>query len=97
MAADTSTADAGQAPGPVSGPSRHGFQDADAVLPQYHIEAQTSLVERPLRALKFGEAGPTELSALTAAGIALFAITLIVNFGASAVVARSRSGAGTEI
>ncbi|GEO97726.1 amylo-alpha-1,6-glucosidase [Methylobacterium haplocladii] len=33
-----------------------GFQDADEALPQYHIEAQTSLVERPLRALKYGEA-----------------------------------------
>ncbi|TXM94150.1 amylo-alpha-1,6-glucosidase [Methylobacterium sp. WL116] len=33
-----------------------GFQDADEVLPQYHIEAQTSLVDRPLRSLKFGEA-----------------------------------------
>ncbi len=33
-----------------------GFQDADDVLPPYHIEAQTSLVERPLRSLKFGEA-----------------------------------------
>lgn len=33
-----------------------GFQDADDVLPTYHIEAHTSLVERPLRALKFGEA-----------------------------------------
>ena len=33
-----------------------GFQDADEVLPPYHIEAQTSLTERPLRALKYGEA-----------------------------------------
>ncbi len=33
-----------------------GFQDADEHLPQYHIEAQASLVERPLRALKYGEA-----------------------------------------
>ncbi|MGV7030324.1 amylo-alpha-1,6-glucosidase [Methylobacterium symbioticum] len=32
-----------------------GFQDADEVLPPYHIEAQTSLTERPLRALKYGE------------------------------------------
>ncbi|GJD96797.1 amylo-alpha-1,6-glucosidase [Methylobacterium iners] len=38
------------------GRSPLGFQDADEVLPQYHIEAQTSLVERPLRSLKFGEA-----------------------------------------
>ena len=33
-----------------------GFQDADESLPQYHIEAQASLVERPLRSLKYGEA-----------------------------------------
>ncbi|MEE7478033.1 amylo-alpha-1,6-glucosidase [Methylobacterium hispanicum] len=32
-----------------------GFQDADEVLPPYHIEAHTSLTERPLRSLKFGE------------------------------------------
>ena len=37
-------------------PLGRGFQDADEVLPTYHIEAQTSLVERPLRSLKFGEA-----------------------------------------
>ena len=36
--------------------SKTGFQDADEALPQYHIEAQASLVERPLRALKYGEA-----------------------------------------
>ena len=47
-------------PGRVDTPGRaqiaRGFQDADEVLPTYHIEAQTSLVERPLRSLKFGEA-----------------------------------------
>ncbi len=36
------------------------------------------------------------LSALMAAGLALFAITLVVNFIASYFVARSRSGAGSE-
>ncbi|SFL29728.1 glycogen debranching N-terminal domain-containing protein [Methylorubrum salsuginis] len=36
--------------------AKAGFQDADEALPQYHIEAQASLVERPLRALKYGEA-----------------------------------------
>jgi phosphate transport system permease protein len=35
-------------------------------------------------------------SALMAAGLALFALTLIVNFGASAIVARSRSGAESD-
>jgi phosphate transport system permease protein len=46
-----------------------------------------------LIALKFGAASPFELSALFAAGLALFLLTLVVNFGASAVIARTRSGA----
>jgi glycogen debranching enzyme len=55
MAAEDMTAKAH--PAASQAPQRvHGFQDADEVLPQYHIEAQTSLVERPLRSLKFGEA-----------------------------------------
>ena len=36
------------------------------------------------------------ISALMAAGLALFALTLVVNFGASAIVARSRSGAESD-
>src|SRR4051812_37447601 len=55
MAAEDMTAKAH--PAASQAPQRvHGFQDADEVLPQYHIEAQTSLVDRPLRSLKFGEA-----------------------------------------
>jgi len=50
-----------------------------------------------LIALKFGEASGLSLSALMAAGLALFIVTLIVNFLASIVVARSRSGAGVDI
>ena len=45
---------------------------------------------------RFGEASGFELSALMAAGLALFVVTLIVNFAASAIVARSRSGAESE-
>ena len=37
------------------------------------------------------------IPALMAAGLTLFAVTLIVNFFASIIVARSRSGAGVEI
>ncbi|CAA2100054.1 hypothetical protein MBUL_00478 [Methylobacterium bullatum] len=55
MAANTSTATTQDGPGSTKGLGQ-GFQDADEVLPQYHIEAQTSLVERPLRSLKYGEA-----------------------------------------
>ncbi len=46
-----------------------------------------------LIALRYGEASDFALSALMAAGLVLFLITLAVNFTASSVVARSRSGA----
>ena len=51
-----------------------------------------------LIALRFGEASSTYgIPALMAAGLTLFVLTLIVNFLASLVVARSRSGKGVEI
>ena len=37
------------------------------------------------------------ISALMAAGLTLFVMTLLVNAAASAIVARSRSGSATEI
>jgi phosphate transport system permease protein len=46
---------------------------------------------------RFGEASGSELSALMAAGLVLFLITLVVNFAAAALVARSRSGAESEV
>lgn len=46
-----------------------------------------------LIALRYGEASDFGLSALMAAGLVLFVITLIINFTASSIVARSRSGA----
>jgi phosphate transport system permease protein len=49
-----------------------------------------------LIALRYGEANPFEMSALMAAGLVLFLITMAINFGASIIVARSRSGAATE-
>ncbi|GAA1743693.1 phosphate ABC transporter permease subunit PstC [Aeromicrobium alkaliterrae] len=49
-----------------------------------------------LVALRFNEASEFELSALMAAGLALFLMTLVINFGASMVIARSRSGAESE-
>lgn len=69
--------------------------------PSYKI--QTNLLEpggatvASTIALEFGEADGFGRSALMAAGLALFAVTLIVNMGASAVVSRSRSGSGVEI
>lgn len=50
-----------------------------------------------LIALKFGEASGLSLSALMAAGLSLFVLTLTVNFLASIIVSKSRSGAGVDI
>lgn len=50
-----------------------------------------------LIALRFGEAKQVGLSALMAAGLSLFVLTLVVNALASIVVGRSRSGKGVEI
>jgi phosphate transport system permease protein len=49
-----------------------------------------------LIALRWGEASPFSLAALMAAGLALFALTLVVNFVASAVINRTRSGQMSE-
>lgn len=49
-----------------------------------------------LIALRYGEASGFGLSALMAAGLALFAVTLVVNFTASSFVAKSRSGSSSE-
>jgi phosphate transport system permease protein len=50
-----------------------------------------------LIALRYSEASSFGLSALMAAGLTLFAMTLVVNFIASGFVARSRSGASSEV
>lgn len=50
-----------------------------------------------LIALRYGEASEFALSALMAAGLVLFLITLVINFAASSIVARSRSGAESEV
>ena len=62
----------------------------------WHILETGSNSVSSLIALRYGDASSFGLSALMAAGLALFTLTLIVNFGASAVVARSRSGATSE-
>jgi phosphate transport system permease protein len=48
-------------------------------------------------AASFGDSGGIALSALLAAGLVLFILTLLVNTLASTIVQRSRSGAGVEI
>lgn len=59
------------------------------------LEAGSNSVSS-LIALRFGESSGFGLSALMAAGLALFAMTLAVNFTAAGFVARSRSGASSE-
>jgi phosphate transport system permease protein len=44
-----------------------------------------------------GESSPFGRSALLAAGLSLFVLTLVVNFFETNIVSRSRSGAATEI
>jgi len=63
---------------------------------QPHIlQAGTGSVSA-LIANHYGAATAFDMAGLMAAGLALFLLTLIVNFAASAIVARSRSGAVSE-
>jgi phosphate transport system permease protein len=64
---------------------------------QPHILQNGTSSISSLIALRYSEATPFEVSALMAAGLALFALTLIVNFIAARIVARSRSGALSEV
>jgi phosphate transport system permease protein len=64
------------------------------VIQPHILQAGASSVSS-LIALRYGEATPFAMSALMAAGLALFLMTLVVNFAASSIVARSRSGQGT--
>jgi phosphate transport system permease protein len=63
---------------------------------QPHILQNGGSTVSALIALRYGESTNFGGSALFAAGLALFILTLIINFAAGAVVARSRSGAGSE-
>ncbi len=49
-----------------------------------------------LIALRYNEASAFEISGLMAAGLALFLITLVVNFIASSIISRSRSGSQSD-
>ena len=60
------------------------------------LEIGTNTVSA-LIAGRFGEATDAQLSALLTAGLVLFIATLVVNTLAALVVARSRSGAGTDL
>ena len=63
---------------------------------QPHILQNGTSSVSSLIALRYAEATPFAVSALMAAGLALFAMTLLVNFGAAMIVSRSRSGAVSE-
>ncbi|MFD8420562.1 phosphate ABC transporter permease subunit PstC [Streptomyces sp. NPDC059466] len=65
------------------------------VIQPHILQNGTSSVSS-LIALRYGEASPLGMSALMAAGLALFLMTLVVNFAASSIVARSRSGATSD-
>ena len=60
---------------------------------QPHILQTGSNSVSSLIALHYGDSSTFGMSALMAAGLALFLMTLVVNFTASSIVARSRSGA----
>jgi len=62
----------------------------------FHILEAGSNSVSVLIASRYNEASDLELSGLFAAGLVLFALTLLVNFTASWFVARSRSGASSE-
>jgi phosphate transport system permease protein len=63
---------------------------------QPHILQNGANSVSALIALRYGEASKFATSALMAAGLVLFLLTLMVNFGAASIVARSRSGAVSE-
>ncbi|WP_317452553.1 phosphate ABC transporter permease subunit PstC [Streptomyces sp. CBMA29] len=63
---------------------------------QPHILQTGSNSVSSLIALHYGDSSDFGMSALMAAGLALFLLTLVVNFTASTIVARSRSGSLSE-
>jgi phosphate transport system permease protein len=63
---------------------------------QPHILEKGANSISALIALRYNEASKFEISALMAAGLALFLITLVVNFAASTIIARSRSGSQSD-
>jgi phosphate transport system permease protein len=64
------------------------------IIQPHLLQNGTSSVSS-LIALRYGDSSDFPVSALMAAGLALFCMTLIVNFAASAIIARSRSGAAS--
>jgi phosphate transport system permease protein len=65
------------------------------IIQPHILQNGTSSISSTI-ALHYAEATPFGLSALMAAGLSLFALTILVNFGAAVIVSRSRSGALSE-
>jgi phosphate transport system permease protein len=63
---------------------------------KFHILEKGANSVAAMIALKYSESNEFAMSALMAAGFALFLVTMLVNFTASAIIARSRSGAESE-
>lgn len=63
---------------------------------QPHILEKGANSISALIALRYSEASKFEISALMAAGLVLFLITLVVNFVASTIISRSRSGSQSD-
>jgi phosphate transport system permease protein len=62
-----------------------------------HVLQSGTISVSSLIALRYSEASSFGLSALFAAGLALFLVTLTVNFTAASIIARSRSGAQSDV
>ncbi len=62
-----------------------------------HVLQSGAISVSSLIALRYSEASSFGLSALFAAGLALFVVTLAVNFTAASIIARSRSGAESDV
>ena len=62
-----------------------------------HILQSGGSTVAQLIAVNFGTGGPLGTHAALFAGLILFAFTLVINLVASAIVSRSRSGAGVEL
>ena len=63
---------------------------------QPHILQNGGSSVSSLIALRYGDSSAFGTSALMAAGLALFLLTMAINFAASSIAARSRSGASSE-
>ncbi len=62
-----------------------------------HILQSGGSTVSALIAVHFGSGGKLGLQTLLFAGFVLFVVTLAINLAASAIVSRSRSGAGVEL